>query len=85
MHTIQYKVVQDGKKFQMIKATCFVFQDFPYRGSLLLVMGDSVYVCICLSDSHALRISDSDSEPSKSEFWNILEHSTETVRIERFG
>ena len=48
----------------------------------------SVYLCIYLSDSHALRISDSD--PSKSEFWNILEHCTETVwkfllRLQRFG
>ena len=42
-----------------------------------LAMGD----CIYLSVSHAIRI----SETSESEFWNILEHSTETVRLERFG
>ena len=25
------------------------FQDFPYRGSLLLAMGDSIYLCICFT------------------------------------
>ena len=57
------------------------FQDFPYRESLILAMGDSMYLSMYLSVSDTLRI----SETSESEFWNILEHSTETVRLERFG
>ena len=32
------------------------FQDFPYRGSLLLAMGDSMYVCICFRCSPNLRL-----------------------------
>ena len=42
----------------------------PTGESLLLAMGDSVYLSVYLSVSDTLRI---------SEFWNILEHSTETV------
>ena len=56
------------------------FQAFPYRGRLLLAMGgENPYqndaFIIYQSVSHALRI----TETSEAEFWNILEHSTETV------
>ena len=66
--------MENSKKCQLY---ILDFQDFPYGGSLLQVPGVSmsVYVHMYLYVSHALRI----SETSKSEFWNIPEHSTETV------